>query len=300
MHDCTMIISPVPTGELRLASFVYSSRHNFKVNFHIHDFFHRIDFQKGNHGVKGVSLFKAFHSVALVKPWAGPPLFPRCSCDFLPFPPACPTPSDPTRRSVGGAQERPGLFPHAETPLLLCPLQPARQTHRKAARPQLASLARKPVPGGPGPERGNCRASARGAARGSGWGPRGPGLGGPGRRAASRGAGAAAGLGPSGAPAAGRPGKEPSQNLPGLHLRGAAQVGAQDVPRFLFAQSQPEPSSHTNRRAFEGSQLTGAAGQPPRPGLGKGSGGRGGGEGTSLKSKCREATRPWGRRERMF
>ena len=52
---------PVLMNLGHLTFFVYSSLHILKVNIHIHDFPLRINFQKGNHGVKSTHLFKALH-----------------------------------------------------------------------------------------------------------------------------------------------------------------------------------------------------------------------------------------------
>lgn len=76
---------------------------------------------------------------------------------------------------------------------------------------------------------------------------------------------------------------------------------AQDVPASCLLSPGSEPSSHTNRRAFKGSQPPNpSAGRPrpPRRGLGKG-GGVGAGCGAP-REKYREATSPRDRRERLF
>lgn len=46
---------------LGLPNIFYSSLHILKVNIHIHDFPLRIDFQKGNPGVKVTHLFETLH-----------------------------------------------------------------------------------------------------------------------------------------------------------------------------------------------------------------------------------------------
>lgn len=61
----------------------------------------------------------------------------------------------------------------------------------------------------------------------------------------------------------GRPQLEPPQKLPGSHRDGSSpnRTGAQDVPASCLLSPGREPSSHTNRKATKGSQLTRALGR---------------------------------------